>query len=406
MRRGFNRILAHWRAERRTIGQGFVALLVASVGSLIAGIALGSITGTLEALPGLLVLIPAAIGMRGNIFGALGSRLGTSIHTGLYRPSRQHGTLLSQNIYAVTVLTFAVSLLLGVLARLLSLAFGVDSISVIDFVVISLLGGVLSSVFVGAFTVALSRRAYRREWDLDSVAAPLVTAAGDVVTIPSLFVATFVVGIRWVTPVVAAVMVAVTIALMVRSVMTDLPVAKRIIRESTPILILAGAVDIFAGLVVEARLEGLLVYPVFLVLLPPFLEGAGALGGILASRLASKLHLGVMSPRGRPEAVAVLDASIIVVFALALFVLIGLAADLAAALVGLASPGTLTVVSVSLLAGLMATGVAIVVAYYAAAATYRLGLDPDNHGIPMITSSMDFVGVLALVVAMVAVGVT
>jgi len=404
MRRGLWRVLAYWRAERRTIAQGFVALLIASFGSLVAGVALGSITGTLEALPGLMVMVPAAIGMRGNIFGALGSRLGTSIHAGLYAPTREREGILYQNVYAVTVLTFLVSLLLGVLAKTMSVAFGVESISMIDFVVISILGGVLSSVVVGTFTVALSRTAYRRGWDLDSVAAPLVTAAGDMVTLPSLFVATLLVGFRWVTPVMAALLAAVTVAFTVRSLLTDLPLTRRILRESIPVLAIASAVDILAGLAIEARLQRFLVYPALLVLIPPFLESAGALGGILSSRLASKLHLGALSPRRRPEAVAVLDATIVFLFAVAMFLLTGLAADGAAALVGLASPGGLVVIGVSLLAGLIATIMAVVVAYYTAVATYRLGLDPDNHGIPIITSSMDFIGVIALIIALLAFG--
>jgi mgtE-like transporter len=60
---------------------------------------------------------------------------------------------------------------------------------------------------------------------------------------------------------------------------------------------------------------------------------------------------------------------------------------------------------ITLLAGLIATIPVVVVAYYSAVATYRLGLDPDNHGIPMITSSMDFVGVISLVVALLAFGI-
>ncbi|HEV8572828.1 MAG TPA: magnesium transporter [Actinomycetota bacterium] len=405
MRRGLRRILAYWRAEQRTIIQGFVALLISSLGSLVAGMALGSITGTLDALPGLIVMIPAAIGMRGNIFGALGSRLGTSIHAGLYEPTRRREGILYQNIFAVTVLTFVISWLLGILARAISGVFGVESISALSFVVISIVGGVLSSIVVGGFTVALSIWAHRRGWDLDAVAAPLVTAAGDAVTIPSLFLATFLVGIRWVTPALAAVLTLVTAYVAVRSLLTDLPLAKRVLRESIPILAVAGAVDILAGLFVEVRLERFLVYPALLVLIPPFLEGAGALGGVLTSRLASKLHLGVMSPRGRPEAVALLDTSVVFLFALVNFSLTGIAADAAAGLLGLRSPGALTLMGITLLAGLMATVLTVVVAYYSAIATFRMGLDPDNHGIPMITSTMDLVGVVTIVIALLAFGI-
>jgi mgtE-like transporter len=405
MRRGIGRVFAYWRAERRTIGQGFVALVISSLGSLIAGVALGSITGTLERLPGLMVMVPAAIGMRGNIFGALGSRLGTSIHSGMYAPTREREGILYQNVYAVTVLTFAISLLEGALAKTMTVAFGVPSIGMLDFVVIAIVGAVLSSVVVGGFTIALSRGAYRRGWDLDSVAGPLITAAGDMVTVPAMFLATFLVGLAWVTPAIAGAAFVVTLVLTIRGLSTDLATTRRILRESLPILAVAGTVDILAGLMVEARLREFLVLPALLVLIPPYLEGEGALGAILSSRLASKLHLGAIAPRLVPESLAWLDASIVIMFSLVNSVLTGIAAHFAAHLIGLDSPGLLNMIGITLVAGLIATVPVVVVAYYTAVATFRLGLDPDNHGIPMITSSMDFVGVISLVVALLAFGV-
>src|SRR5437763_4786076 len=136
--------------------QGLAALLVSSAGDLLAGIALGAITHTLQSLPGLLVLVPAAIGMRGNIFGALGSRLGTTIHTGTFRLSRRRDTIVGQNILASLVLTLSVSLALAVLAKAVSIGFGLrNTISIGDFVVISIVGGVISSAAVLALTLGV-----------------------------------------------------------------------------------------------------------------------------------------------------------------------------------------------------------------------------------------------------------
>jgi mgtE-like transporter len=405
MRRGLRRILAYWRAERRTITQGFVALLLATIGSLTAGVVLGGITGTLERLPGLMVLVPAAIATRGNIFGALASRLGTSIHAGLFAPSREREGVLYQNVYAATVLTFAVSLVLAVLAKTLSEAFGVRTISLLDFVVIALVGGILASIFVAAFAVFLAMRAHRRGWDLDSVAAPLVTAAGDMFTVPALFVASFVVGIRWVTVSVAVAVILGAVAVTSIGVFTNLPLARRIVRESFPMLLLAGTIDVLAGLVVQARLDQFVSLPALLMLVPPILGNAGGLGGLLSARLASKLHLGVITARGRPDSLAVLDFSIVVLIALVTFPILGLAADVVAAVLDLASPGPARMMGITLMAGTMATVIGALVAYYTAAATHRVGLDPDNHGIPMITSSMDFFGVVSIVIALVAFGV-
>jgi mgtE-like transporter len=405
MLRGFGRIFAYWRAERRTILQGFVGMATSSIGSLAAGIALGSITGTLEALPGLIIMVPAAVSLQGSIFGALGSRLGTSIHSGLYTPTRERGDVLSQNVYAVGVLTVCVSLLLGVVARTLSVAVGLESISILDFTVIALVGGVLASGIVLLFTLALARRSYRGGWDLDSVAAPLITAVGDMATIPCLFLATFLLRVPWLTPAVTALGVLVGLALLIRTFRSDLTVARRVVRESVAVLVVFGAVDLLAGLLVESRLHRFLAFPALLVLVPPFLESAGALGGILSSRLSSKLHLGVLSPRGWPEAIAGLDATIIFLFALFMFALRGFAAGVIGELMNLASPGILVMVGVSLVAGMIATLLVIVISYYTAVATYRLGLDPDNHGIPIISSTMDLLGVIAFMIGLLAFGV-
>src|SRR5947208_11273586 len=128
MPRSARRIGARFRAllisDVSGVRQGLAALLVSSGGDLLAGLTLGAITHTLEALPGLLVLVPAAIGMRGNIFGALGSRLGTSIHAGTFNVSRRRDTIVGQNILASLALTLSVSVALAVLAKAVSIRFG------------------------------------------------------------------------------------------------------------------------------------------------------------------------------------------------------------------------------------------------------------------------------------------
>lgn len=398
-------LFSYWRAEQRTIRQGLVAMLLASVAMLGAGIALGFITDTLESLPGLMVMVPAAIAARGNVFGALASRLGTAIHAGLFDTTRRREGVLYQNVFAATSLTLSVSLLMAVLAKTLSATFGVTSISIIDFVLISILGGAMASLIVLGLTIVLAVTAQRRGWDLDSVAAPLITAAGDVLTVPAIFLATSAVGFRWVSPTLTAILTLVTLVVTIRAAITDLPATRRIVRESLPVLTLAATIDILAGLMIESQLERFVTFPVLLILIPPILGDAGGLGGILASRLASKLHLGVITPRGLPEAAALSDLSIVALFAVVVFPLVGVAAHVAAGLFGIASPGMGTVVGVSLLSGLLATAAASVVAYYAAIASFRMGMDPDSHGIPLITSSMDLAGVVALILAILAFGI-
>ena len=68
------------------IKESFIALLICALGDLFAGIVLGNMTFFLKAFPGLLVIIPGAIGMRGNIFGSFASRLSTNLHIGMVSP--------------------------------------------------------------------------------------------------------------------------------------------------------------------------------------------------------------------------------------------------------------------------------------------------------------------------------
>ena len=391
------------RADPSGVRAGFGALLISSGGDLVAGLTLGSITHTLNSLPGLLVLVPAAIGMRGNVFGGLGSRLGTLIHTGTFRVSRRLDTPVGQNVAAALVLSLSTSFALAVLAKAVAVAFGQTSMSIADFMVVSVVGALLSSLVVLAITVSVASQCAQRRWDLDNVAAPIVTAAGDVATLPSLFVATYLLGIHLLTPVIAGLCVIACLVALVAGLRSGLQILRRIVVESAPVLVIAGLVDVLAGVMIEKRTESFLVFPALFVLLPPFLEDSGALGGILAARVSTRLHLGTLA-RGRSPLAALDDVLLVLMYALPVFVLLGVSADVAATVANFKSPGILKMVEVSVLGGLMATAFAVVVGYYAAVFTHRLGLDPDNYGIPIVTSTLDLFGAFSLILAIVLLG--
>jgi mgtE-like transporter len=191
-----------------------------------------------------------------------------------------------------------------------------------------------------------------------------------------------------------------------RGVRTKLAGARRTIRESIPILVGTSILTLIAGVAMEARIEHFIVFPAVLALVPPLLADVGDLGALLSSRLASKLHLGAIQPRAFPEGLAWLDGSIVLLFGTWIFALLGIAVHFVAGALGLGSPGLIQLVGVSMIAGVGASAVAVLIAYSTAVATFRIGLDPDTHSIPIITSAMDFVGVIALTVALVAVGLS
>lgn len=390
-------VARYWREERRALRQGLAAILLTAVTGMVAGLTLAAVEETLERLPGLLLLVPAAIAMRGNIYGALASRLATAMHLGTYDVTLRRESFMGRQIEATSLLTVAMSVIIAVLAYVLGAAVGLRPIPVWDLVVIATVGGVLASAFLLGGTVVLSVFARRRDWSMDDVGAPMVTVAGDILTIPALVLASLLVAHGTVSLVFGIVLTGAGLWSLVAGWRHPDLTVRRIVRESAVVLTVAGGIGAIAGVVLEARIEQWISAPVLLIMIPSFIASCGSLGGILSSRLASKLHLGLLEPRTVPGRVALLDISVAFLFATFAFTAIGLAAWATATAFGFSPPGPLLVIGIALGAGLLSTVILAFVAYWAAAASYRFGLDPDNEAIPIVTSVMDLLGLLCLV---------
>jgi mgtE-like transporter len=182
-------------------------------------------------------------------------------------------------------------------------------------------------------------------------------------------------------------------------------VLRGILRESMPILFAAACLSTMAGISIEKRLGTFSTYPALLILFPAFISSAGALGGILSSRLSTKLHLGLMSPASFPSRDARADGSLILALGVPVYLFNAVGAHFVGRLLGQASPGLAEMVAVSLLGGAFAVLFVVAVAYYGTIAAVRFGADPDTYGIPLVTSSVDFVGAVALIVVIVSVGI-
>ena len=385
--------------------QGLVALVLNSSTSLVAGAVLGSLTATFERRPGLLVLVPAAIGLRGNVFGSLGNRVSTSIHAGELQLRLRRSTPLGQNVLAATCLTLGMSVVLVFLAVGVSIGLGLGhTIGIADLATVSIAGGTLASLPVLAATLGLASGAVRFGWDLDNVTAPLVSTLGDVLTLPALWLATGLLGFGLVTSslgwaLIAGAVIALAVGLRARS-----ELLRRIVRTSLPVLTAAAAISAMAGVVLERRLVTFTALPALLILVPAHLSSAGALGGILSGRLSSKLLLGLAPPSGVPSRAARRDIWFVVGLAIPVFALNGLGATLTAHLLGKDSPGVGYMVGASLLGGALAMVVVVLIAYYGAIVAVRTGIDPDTYGIPLTSSAVDLVGAVTLIIAITALG--
>ena len=395
--RVYRRATSLVRTDPQGVKTGFVALIISTTAGLVAGIALGSVTGTLITFPGLVVLAPGALGLRGNIFGALSSRFSTMNQLGEFRFSRKFSSPMGQNIYAAVSLYISCSLILAGIAKIITEAFGVpNAISFSEFFTIAVIGAIVPTIVVLGVTVFLTRICFKKEWDLDNVAAPLITATGDMITIPSLVLATVFVGHGFISHTLALIVTVLAVALLVIGLISDKNIVRHIYRQSLALLLVGGTISLLAGLNVQARIISLDMFPILIVLFPPLLSLNGAIGSILSSRIATKLHLGTV--RADKFSLSSISEDITVAYLLSvpIFIVLGLFCSIYSVIGHLHGPGTLSVIAIAVIAGLIATTLSNIVGYFTAIVTYRFGLDPDNFAIPTVTSASDLIGATVL----------
>lgn len=389
-------------------GQSLGALAVSAIASLVTGFTFALFTDTLRDNPGLLLFIPAAIGLRGNVFGPLGSRLSTALQTGTLTWSWRRDSLLGQNVIGAMASSLVAAFALSLVAEVVVLSVREQSepvLGVADFVVVSVIGGTIASLVVLVITLALAIAAARFDWDLDNVVAPIVSAAGDFVTLPAIVVVAGLLGrglTTWILAAIATVLVAASGVVVLRS---SLATARRILIEAVPILLIAGSLSLIAGVVLERSLDRFLAFSVLIILVPGYLSIAGALGGILANRLSTKIHLGLVEAAPLPRAAARADMRVTMALALPIFAFLALLGASFGALADRTSPGLPSLLAVALTGGIVATAFVAVVAYYGTIAAVRFGLDPDTHGVPLVSASLDLVGAATLIGALVIWGV-
>jgi mgtE-like transporter len=171
--------------------QSLPLLVLMGIGEVFAGALFGHSTDALDMLPGLIVLVPALIGLRGNINTTLGSRLGSAAHMGLISSNSFWNDEMKENVKASLILSVVMSLVAGLLAYGTTMALGKSSLKIIAIAVIS---GSLAGVILAFITIAIILYAFRRGLDPDNVTGPSLSTFGDLITLGCIFGVAFFIG--------------------------------------------------------------------------------------------------------------------------------------------------------------------------------------------------------------------
>ena len=171
---------------KEMVKQSLPLLIFCGIGGILAGNTLGVMVDLLRNIPGLIVVIPAIIAMRGNISTTFGSRLGSAYHLGVIDADNLWNKELKENIIGSLVLSFITSVLIGILAYFSSILFGVTP-NFLMLITIVILAGIVSAIILTIMTVIIIYLVFKRGYDPDNITGPALATFGDIVTMLCIF---------------------------------------------------------------------------------------------------------------------------------------------------------------------------------------------------------------------------
>ena len=167
---------------KEMLKQSLPLLIFCGFGGIIAGSTLGIMKDILHSIPGLIVVIPAIIALRGNISTAFGSRLGSAYHLGIIDADNIWNNELKQNIIGSLILSFLISIIIGFLAYFSTVLFFDIHPDPLKLISIVLLAGILSAVILTFMTIIIIFFVFKRGYDPDNITGPALATFGDIVT--------------------------------------------------------------------------------------------------------------------------------------------------------------------------------------------------------------------------------
>ena len=383
---------------KERLKEAYTATLVSLIISLMIGFFGGTFLGKYfnkirSTYPGILVILPGMMGLRGNVFGSMASRFSTMLYLGDLKPGIREKRVLRNIVIAMMLSLTPVTILwmIGIIKGIRYHSFQILLIVISSTIFVSLL--------LGYFTAFVTVFSFKRGTDPDSVAAPLVASMGDLLTIPSLI--TFILILEHSRIVFWASNIGLILLLLFLVEISKVRRAELLeFKELFMIITFLALLSLISGFTLE-RFSHLIQASVILgFAYPSLLSSFGNYGSVIAAKTSTKLHLGYIEKYLSPE--PFLDI-------LSLFATtptIGFLINIFGIAIAKLTLGAN--VSFSLWLALTYPFMALFIMLYSYTISYLLfkkDIDPDNVAIPLISNNSDIFGTIyAVLIAKLIVG--
>ena len=336
-----------------------------------------------------IALIPVMSDLRGDILGSSASRLNTILHLGLVTPS----------IYTLTKIelkpTLAISMVTGISMSIVSFIYTRmlgEPVNLEEMVSIGFLSSMIATLTLMPYIALIASEVFKRGFDPGNLLPTLVTTVGDLVTLPFLIVAFILVASTPsnITPLLFLTVTSMSLAFYTASYSYGGSRIRRILTERLLILLLLTITEPLVGAFLAWLEEGLA--EMRLIHLATSLIGVnGALASIAGVRLSATLHMyGIEGLTGRLTIIA-RDVALASIPGALLISLVGYTTQ---TLIGVhGTVGLIAMIAVVATATIVHIAIGLISALVVSIGSYKLGLDPNNVAIPVITTVMDITGI-------------
>jgi len=364
----------------------FPALFLCLIFDFVGGAVLGKNWDTIMSyFPILVFIMPGLMDLRGNIFSALASRFTTKLHLGLIRDFNDP-EVTTQIVMAI--LSSKIPLIILWIVGLFLVRNIVQDVIVLLMVVAS---AIFIGVLLGYSTAAITIFPFKKGYDPDMIAAPLISSIADLITMPTMvYFALLYLSHKTSFYILSFSMLALLLALAMKARFKQ--EHKRAFGELAAIIGAMALIETLTGGLLVKYEKVINAVIIVSVMWPSVNDSMGNFGSIIAAKVSTKIHL---------EGVEAIKSKETLYDILSLFVLapiIGYLTNLISMWVVVHYIGRSAGIMWHFVLGFpVVILTAMLIGLIVAVLAEKYNWDPDNVAIPVVTTLSDVIGTMFLV---------
>jgi mgtE-like transporter len=166
-------------------------LLFCGLLEIFAGTTLSGMKSLLERSPGLIIMVPAMLDLRGDLSGSLAARLSSGLHLGVI--NKKYSKEITENLKATLFMSVILPTIIALFAFFVCRILSIPSIGLLSFIFIAVCTGLTSGIVLSILSIVVTFSAFRHGLDPDNIAIPILATLGDLIVVLFLFLFTMVI---------------------------------------------------------------------------------------------------------------------------------------------------------------------------------------------------------------------